>query len=500
MVNNSRVPLVRLEALHALDGAETLNEAQVIKALQDADERVREHAAILSEKFITNGAASDALWEQLRSLAFDSSGRVRYQLAFALGEIRRPEKTDALTRILRANIDNQWIRTAVLSSLNEGAGDMFVSLAGDARFANEVHGQEFVRQLADMIAVRGRLAEVMQVLDFVDRSGMDSSRAFTLLSIVGDGLRRTGSSLALVDAQGRLQRFYAAALDSAMADNSNQQVRLEAIRLLGVSQYDPLTTGDLLQLLLGQGQSPAVQSAVIDALAHNDNARTVTNLMARWQVLTPVLRNELVAASLRWSGRASIVLDAVESGRIGTSEFSSVQINFLRSHPNASVSRRANAVFGAFTPQRPAVVEQFRPALRLTGAAPHGHDLFLSHCAACHQFGTEGHAFGSDLDDARSRGKESLLMAVLEPNAHVPSDYASYVVETKNGEALIGLIGDENPTTITLKQPDAGESVWPRTNIQSMQPRPWSLMPEGLEQGLTQQDMADLLEFVRATP
>jgi hypothetical protein len=43
--------------------------------------------------------------------------------------------------------------------------------------------------------------------------------------------------------------------------------------------------------------------------------------------------------------------------------------------------------------------------------------------------------------------------------------------------------------------------VWPRDNIQYLQAQTWSLMPEGLEEGLTPQGMADLLEYVfAATP
>ena len=68
------------------------------------------------------------------------------------------------------------------------------------------------------------------------------------------------------------------------------------------------------------------------------------------------------------------------------------------------------------------------------------------------------------------------------------------------GEPLIGLLRDENPTTITIQRVDRGPVVLPRTNLQYLQAQPWSLMPEGLEEGLTAQDMADLLEYIITTP
>ena len=74
--------------------------------------------------------------------------------------------------------------------------------------------------------------------------------------------------------------------------------------------------------------------------------------------------------------------------------------------------------------------------------------------------------------------------------------YESVVIGTKNGETLIGLVTEESPAAVTLEQPDGLRTVWPRTNIGTIETQPWSFMPEGLEEGLTPQDMADLLEYI----
>jgi hypothetical protein len=55
---------------------------------------------------------------------------------------------------------------------------------------------------------------------------------------------------------------------------------------------------------------------------------------------------------------------------------------------------------------------------------------------------------------------------------------------------------DENPTTVTLKELGDEPIVWPRLNIRALRPQSWSLMPDGLEQGFSNQDMADLMEYV----
>jgi putative heme-binding domain-containing protein len=102
---------------------------------------------------------------------------------------------------------------------------------------------------------------------------------------------------------------------------------------------------------------------------------------------------------------------------------------------------------------------------------------------------------GPDLTGARTKGKDFLLKSILEPNAEISARFGTSVIETKEGENLVGIIADQNLSTITLRQ-RGGPIVWPVLNVQTVQNPSWSLMPDGLEQGLSTQDMADLLDYV----
>jgi putative heme-binding domain-containing protein len=146
------------------------------------------------------------------------------------------------------------------------------------------------------------------------------------------------------------------------------------------------------------------------------------------------------------------------------------------------------------------MIEQFQPGLRLKGAAAHGQELFQARCAACHEPASGARALGPSLARAAKRGKENLLRAIIEPNAAITPGYQTTVIETGNGESFVGIAANQNDVTVTLRQSSGDEIVLPRTNIRSLEAQPWSLMPEGLEEGMTQQDMADLLEHVTATP
>jgi putative membrane-bound dehydrogenase-like protein len=501
MLSGSRSPLTRLQTLQVLDGLGALTQAQVLAALQDQDERVREHAVELAERQVRGGEFPFALWNQLRQMAIDPSLRVRHQLALTLGELRGPESARVLAGLFSRASGNPWMQTAILSSLAEGAGDVFVNQANDPRVRGDAAGWEFLRRLVTLIGVKRQPAEAGQVLGFIDQTQLDPRQALPLIYILGEGLRQAGSSLAQIDTQNRGQRYYSLASEAVISGLSTEPIRIAAMRLIGVGPYTIANSGDLLLLPLGSGQPESVQSAAIAALGHFDDSRIVPVLIQRWRVLTPRLRREAASALLARAGRVGAVLTALEAGQIDRTDLSPMQVNFLRTHRDPAISQRAVKLFGSGPRQHPDLVRRFQPALSLKGAADRGRGSFDARCAACHQRGGTTQSIGPDLTGVRIYGKERVLRGILEPNADVRRDYLTYVLETGGGENVIGLLRADNPTTVCL-QPSSGRPVvWPRDNIQYLQAQTWSLMPEGLEEGLTPQGMADLLEYVfAATP
>jgi putative membrane-bound dehydrogenase-like protein len=496
VLDTSRVPLARLHALYVLDALGTLKEAHVLKALSDADERVREHAVRLSEKLAKDGILTDTLWGQLRILAADPSVRVRYQLALTMGEIRRPDRAQVLTGIVWQDPDNRWMRAAILSSLASGAGDLFVNLASDAQVRASAVGQYWLRELATMIGVQNWPPEATQVIAFLDQTRIEQEHAFALLYTLGEGLHRTGTSLARVDQHARLQRFYSQALDGLQNYGISEPLRAAEILLLGVSPYSYADTGDLLLLQLGGGQSEAIQSAAITSLGCFNDQRVAPALIQRWGVLGPRLRQAAMTVLLARGDRTEALLTALERGRIAGADLSVAQVEYLRTHRDTDISQRALHYFGPVPLRRPEAVKRFKPALSLPGVADRGRGIFQARCATCHPSDNRLQALGPELVSARIYGKEKLLMAILEPNVDVRRDYPTYVVETADGEAWIGLLRNENEATITLQQLNGAAVVLPHARVQYLQAQPWSVMPGGLEEGLTPQNVADLLDYL----
>jgi putative membrane-bound dehydrogenase-like protein len=482
--------LGRLHALYALDGLGMLNPTHLLTALDDGDAAVREHAVRLSEKF--KASADNKLWSKLRQLRNDPDPLVRYQLAFTLGEFNRPGKIEGLVTIAERDFARPWTQAAILSSLADGAGEVFATLAGDSRVLESKSGQDFLRQLVVLVGAKNQPEEVADVVRFVSKAD-DPALTFTMTRALGDGLQRAKKPL--TSASESVIKILANARRVATSDTAPEVQRVPAIQLLAYTSH--AESAQLLLGLLDLKQTQPVQLAALSTLARFTDAAVGGELTSRWNTLTPRLRAEALTALLARPDRATALLQAIESGAIRPSPLDSTQVKFLSNHRDKSVRQFALKILEAKPAStRQQVINEYMPALDLKGDAVGGKKIYEERCISCHRAGGEGFSLGPDLITVKTTGKEKILVNVIDPNAEVRPEFVGYVVETKDDESLLGLVVNETGSSVTLRQAYGREDVIPRANITSMKSQGQSIMPEGLEAGLTPQRMADLLEYI----
>ena len=492
LVEHSKVALGRMHALHALDGLGALEESEVLTAMNDADAVVRQHAVLLSEKLFPKGSPSPKLAAKLEQLATDPDLLVRYQLAFTLGEIKGPAKIPPLAKIAKRDLASSWTQAAILSSLAEGAGELFAMLSTDKDVSASPPGQEFLRQLVFLVGAKNSHEEVARVVGFATHAN-EPALGFAVLRALSDGLQRAGASLSGLGQEAK--PVLASANKTAVDDHAVEAARVQAIQLIGASGYG--ASGETLLSLLDLKQPQAVQLAAMSSLNRFNDAQVGPELIRRWATMTPRLRSEALAVLIARPERAKALLDAIQSGVIRASALDTTQTKFLRNHREPDVRKLATKVLGAKPGgTRQQVVDVFMPALNLKGEPAHGKKIYEDRCLSCHRLGGEGHALGPDLVTVKTTGKEKILVNVLDPNREVRPEFVSYLVETKGDDSLIGLVVNETAGAVTLRQPYGKEDVLNRADIRRMQSQGQSLMPEGLEAGLNPQDLADLIEYI----
>jgi putative heme-binding domain-containing protein len=143
------------------------------------------------------------------------------------------------------------------------------------------------------------------------------------------------------------------------------------------------------------------------------------------------------------------------------------------------------------------VYEEYKSVLALAPAPKNGRVVFKTHCASCHRLDREGVAVGPDLFGIRNQPKEAILLHVLVPEYEIVPGYASYLVETRDGRTLSGLIASETAASLTIRGAQGLEETVLRGNTVAISASTLSLMPQELEKTMSRQELADLIAYLK---
>ncbi len=125
--------------------------------------------------------------------------------------------------------------------------------------------------------------------------------------------------------------------------------------------------------------------------------------------------------------------------------------------------------------------------------------VFKRTCAACHRIGDIGTAVGPDLATVRARFSiDDQLVAVMEPSRTIADQYRPINVFRKDDPVVSGLVVGRTDAGIELLLPTGERTKIAREAIEEEKPSTVSVMPEGLLDGLTLEEIGDLFAFLNA--
>jgi putative membrane-bound dehydrogenase-like protein len=272
-----------------------------------------------------------------------------------------------------------------------------------------------------------------------------------------------------------------ALLTGALKD-SDSDVRAGAFRLCGI-----MNVNESQFAALAKDPSAHVRSEVAWALvgrATSDRVSILVDLLERADEVW-----------LRHAGLAAAGPDLEEVlGKLA--EKKSPHLATLREQL-ASKSAQAVTLPQFGTPlARKEAVATYAPALTLPGDPEKGRLTFGARCMICHRFGGVGIGVGPDLDASRIAGREKVLGNILEPSREVTAGYPLGIVETTKKEVISGVIASESAAGVVLRLAGGADRFVRKADIAKVDRPARSLMPDGIEAGLSPQEVADLLEFL----
>jgi putative heme-binding domain-containing protein len=138
-----------------------------------------------------------------------------------------------------------------------------------------------------------------------------------------------------------------------------------------------------------------------------------------------------------------------------------------------------------------------------TGDVRRGQAVFNNpkvSCVSCHAIGYLGGHVGPDLTKVGTiRSERDLLESIIYPSASFAQSFEPYIAITTTGQRYDGLLRRDDAEGIILVTGPDQEVKVPRAELKELRPGALSIMPAGLDQQLSPQELSDLLAFLKAT-
>ena len=424
--------------------------------LADTDARVQRQAVQLCKD-----------WDQLQPIAsrIDLDPGVAFEVALVAGNYKDSRAGQFLTKLIESAPKDKWSKAAIVSSAVPHIAKL-VQTACD-------------NENADM-DLAGRL--VTTAVRLKDSKAIDS---VLRAAVPGEGGHRTDRSFqllrALFDADGSIAERADLAPVFPHAQRAAEQGSSAAISLLGRKKDS--TQQDIALLVRLASEHPAA----VDRLRGMRDPLVARHVLQNWPAFSPALRQTLVGLLITREEWAQQLRAALEQQTVSTAEIP------LPARKRLGIAEANNN--GA----RAEVVAKYRNLDKLTPAAARGETLFANNCASCHAFRGLGHAVGPNLAEFAGKPAGDFVVAILDPNAVIEPKFAAYEVETRDGRSLHGVVRNETATSLSIAQANGLEEKVLRSEIRELRASALSLMPEGLEQAIAPQDMADLIAWLKQT-
>lgn len=489
LISTSDQPLARLHALCTLEGLGAVTPEILVALLGDAHPGVRRQALRVAEAH----AHSAPVLSAALKLAEYPDLKVRLQLAFSAGEWDGHEAGRALASIaLGPDGDDPYLTAAVLSSAGRHFKILTEALLSTVGRPDAAARRGLIRMAAlagDTKTAAALLAPVLKPVDGSFSAGQFRTFAEWLDMPAAKEVTLEGSAV-----------IFDAALRVVGDDTNPDDWRVAAASLLGrrpdARERDLKTVSNLLS----PRSPPELRRAAVAAAGRTGGERVPIVLLEKWNEHSPDLRGAVVDLLLGSEAWTTALLDDVDGRRVAPADIDLARRQRLINHSNPSIKRRAGKLLAetVVASNRQKVLDANAPVLSMTGDGKRGAEMFRQHCAVCHQLNGQGQDVGPNLESVREWTGEAMLTAILDPNRQAEPKYLAYTATTVNGEPIFGIVAAESGNGVTMKGLDGKDRAILRDDLKSLVSSSRSLMPDGFESAMTRQQLADLMEFLKA--
>ena len=450
-----------------------------------------------------NKNISTQLAKSLIKGASDTDPRVRFLTAAAFGTDPKSQWLPYLANIAQQDASDPWARAAVMTALN-GQESKFLKILEAEKTKVNYHQLPMWSELGELIGSSVPSQELKALIDAGINSEWDNPTFSLLLGLLkgserGQSLGKEKNYLdSFTKSKDQLQALIQETADRTSSSEDSLTSRIQATALL--SYFSPGTTEGTLKGLMSPSNPSEIQLAAIQSLGNLNSAEAgeILTETTAWKSYTPTTKGAVIATLVSRPILRDQLLKSIENGKIKPAEIPSSTRQSLMKAKDKKVKMRAENLFKELeSGGRMKVYEDLKSVLDLEGVAENGQGIFKTNCATCHTFAGEGGNVGPDLSGISNQPSLAVLLHTIVPNYEVYPGFQAITVTTNEGKQITGRIAAESSNSLSLKTAYGSEENILRTQIKNIDNPGVSLMPNGLEQNMNEQELADLLAYLK---
>ncbi|WP_395738447.1 c-type cytochrome [Prosthecobacter sp.] len=257
--------------------------------------------------------------------------------------------------------------------------------------------------------------------------------------------------------------------------------------------------------ILKSTNAPSLKRGILQAAAKFDDKRIPEALLLNWEgqiAGDKALREDALRVMAGRKEWAQILVNFVNEWKIPAKHFTVDIVRQLSLYKDADIDAGIEKHWKGLlatgpTPEKKKEAERIKAVLKTgLGDADKGKIQFMARCAICHKLFGEGGQIGPELTGYDRSNADFWLDNLFMPSMEIREGFGAYIVKTKGGQMLTGLMDAQDANGIVIKDMAGNKTALKQAEIEKMEASPVSLMPEGLTTGMSDADLKDFFAYL----
>lgn len=257
--------------------------------------------------------------------------------------------------------------------------------------------------------------------------------------------------------------------------------------------------------ILKSSAAPSLKRGMLQAAAKFDDKRLPEALLLGWEgqiAGDKALREDALRVMAGRKEWAQVLMNFVNEWKVPAKHFTIDIVRQLSLHKDADIDASIEKhwkglLFTGPTEAKKKEAERIKAVLKTgLGDADKGKLQFTARCAICHKLFGEGGAIGPELTGYDRTNADFWLDNLFMPSMEIREGFGAYIVKTKSGQILTGLMDAQDASGIVIKDIANNKTPVKQADIEKMEASPISLMPEALTTGMSDADLKDFFAYL----